>query len=138
MAQGVPPWCSSRLVGSARDRASSPLIAISRPPEPLHLCPARPVGTRLKEHSGRAISMVWTVETVSAVDAEIEALPVKMRARLIRLLEMVENIGLEALRAPPSFATLRRYAEATGTRLTVGLVQAELSSSAGFVADGSR
>ena len=44
--------------------------------------------------------MVWTVETVSAVDAEIEALPVKLRARLIRLLETVENIGLEALRAP--------------------------------------
>ena len=161
--------------------------------------------------------MVWTVETVSAVDAEIEALPVKLRARLIRLLETVENIGLEALRAPhgqvaedtaagardrqgtyeagnamtrlkdlkkrlmedpefreeyaradeeykliealvrartaanltqeelarrlgttqsaiarlegggvsPSFATLRRYAEATGTRLTVGLVRAD-------------
>ena len=44
--------------------------------------------------------MVWTVETVSAVDAEIEALPMKLRARLIRLLETVENIGLEALRAP--------------------------------------
>ena len=27
------------------------------------------------------------METVSAVDAEIEALPVKLRARLIRLLE---------------------------------------------------
>ena len=44
--------------------------------------------------------MVWTVETVSAVDAEIEALPVKLRARLIRLLETVENTGLQALRAP--------------------------------------
>ena len=32
--------------------------------------------------------MAWTVETVFAVDAEIEALPVKLRARL------------EALRAP--------------------------------------
>ena len=44
--------------------------------------------------------MTWTVETASAVDAEIEALPVKLRARLIRLLEVVENVGLEALRAP--------------------------------------
>ena len=44
--------------------------------------------------------MEWTVETVSAVDAEIEALPVKLRARLIRLLEMVENVGLEVLREP--------------------------------------
>ena len=44
--------------------------------------------------------MEWTVETVSAVDAEMAALPVTLRARLIRLLEMVENVGLEALRAP--------------------------------------
>ena len=44
--------------------------------------------------------MKWAVETVSAVDAEIEALPVKLRARLIRLLEMVENVGLEVLREP--------------------------------------
>ena len=44
--------------------------------------------------------MEWTVETVSAVDAEFEALPVKLRARLIRLLEMVENVGLEVLREP--------------------------------------
>ena len=44
--------------------------------------------------------MEWTVETGPAVDAEIEALPVKLRARLIRPLETVENVGLEALRAP--------------------------------------
>ena len=30
----------------------------------------------------------------------IEALPVKLSARLIRLLEAVENVGLESLRAP--------------------------------------
>ena len=44
--------------------------------------------------------MTWTVETLSAVDAEIEALPMGLRARLLRLLETVENVGLEALRAP--------------------------------------
>ncbi len=44
--------------------------------------------------------MMWAVETVSAADAEIGALPVALRARLIRLLESVENVGLEALRAP--------------------------------------
>ncbi len=44
--------------------------------------------------------MVWTVETLSAVDAEIEALPVALRARLLRLLETVETVGLDALRAP--------------------------------------
>ena len=44
--------------------------------------------------------MTWTVETLSAVDAEIEALPVVLRARLLRLLETVETVGLDALRAP--------------------------------------
>lgn len=44
--------------------------------------------------------MEWTVETVSPADAEIEALPVKLRARLVRLLEAVENVGLDALREP--------------------------------------
>ncbi|MCY4450456.1 MAG: type II toxin-antitoxin system RelE/ParE family toxin [Immundisolibacterales bacterium] len=46
------------------------------------------------------IAMNWTVETVSAVEAEIEALPVVLRARLIRLLEVVEIVVLEVLRAP--------------------------------------
>lgn len=44
--------------------------------------------------------MPWTVETASVVEAEIAALPLPLRARLIRLLEAVENVGLEALRAP--------------------------------------
>ena len=48
----------------------------------------------------RYMSPDWTVETVAAVDAEIAALPVALRARLLRLLETVENVGLEALRAP--------------------------------------
>ena len=44
--------------------------------------------------------VTWIVETVSAADAEIEGLPVALRARLLRLLETVEKVGLEALRAP--------------------------------------
>ena len=44
--------------------------------------------------------MEWTVETIPPADAEIDALPVKLRARLVRLLETVENVGLEALREP--------------------------------------
>ena len=44
--------------------------------------------------------MDWTVETVSAVEAEIADLPVALRARLLRLLEAVESVGLEALPAP--------------------------------------
>ena len=42
----------------------------------------------------------WTIETVSAVDGEIAALPVALRARVPRLLETIENVGLKALRAP--------------------------------------
>ena len=44
--------------------------------------------------------MGWTVETLSDVDSEIEALPPALSARLIHLLEIVEKVGLEALRAP--------------------------------------
>ena len=47
----------------------------------------------LKKYSGHAImfGMGWTVETVVAVEAEIKALTVKLSARLVRLLETVEN-----------------------------------------------
>jgi phage-related protein len=44
--------------------------------------------------------MRWTVETLDAVDTEIEALPPGLQARLIRLMETVENVGLEQLREP--------------------------------------
>jgi phage-related protein len=44
--------------------------------------------------------MRWTVETLNAsVDAEIEALPVDMRARLARLAGVIEQVGFEALPA---------------------------------------
>jgi phage-related protein len=45
--------------------------------------------------------MRWTVETFSAaVDAEIEALPAALRARLVRLMETIEAVGLENMREP--------------------------------------
>ena len=45
--------------------------------------------------------MRWTVETLDhRVDAEIEALPPGLQARLVRLLEMIETVGLEQLREP--------------------------------------
>ena len=44
--------------------------------------------------------MDWSAETVPAADSEIVALPTKLRAWLVRLLEMVENIGLDQLREP--------------------------------------
>ena len=42
----------------------------------------------------------WSVETVPAADSEIAALPTKLRARMVRMLEMVENVGFDQLRAP--------------------------------------
>jgi hypothetical protein len=45
--------------------------------------------------------MRWAVETLGeAVDAELEALPPSLRARMLRLMEMVENVGLENMREP--------------------------------------
>jgi phage-related protein len=42
--------------------------------------------------------MPWNVETLNAaVDAEIDALPRDMRARLVRLTDVIEQIGFEAL-----------------------------------------
>jgi phage-related protein len=45
--------------------------------------------------------MAWTVETLNAVvDAEIEALPEDMRARLVRISLLIERQGLERVGAP--------------------------------------
>lgn len=44
--------------------------------------------------------MRWTVETLDPVDAEIAALPPGLQAPVVRLLEMIENVGLERLREP--------------------------------------
>ena len=45
--------------------------------------------------------MRWVVETLNAtVDAEMEALPPSLHARLLRLMEAVEAVGLENMREP--------------------------------------
>lgn len=45
--------------------------------------------------------MSWTVETLNrSVDAELDALPVSLRARLVRIVELIEAVGLEAMREP--------------------------------------
>lgn len=44
--------------------------------------------------------MRWSVETLAAVDAEINALPSGLRAKLLRLLRLVEDVGLEKIHEP--------------------------------------
>lgn len=44
--------------------------------------------------------MRWTVETHSEADPEIDALPPGLQARLVRLMEAIENVGLEQLHEP--------------------------------------
>ena len=42
--------------------------------------------------------MRWVVETLNrTVDAELDALPADMRARFVRLTELIEQVGFEAL-----------------------------------------
>jgi|SRR5271157_1599301 len=45
--------------------------------------------------------MRWTVETLNeTVDAEVEALPADMRARLARTADLIETMGLEHVGEP--------------------------------------
>jgi len=45
--------------------------------------------------------MTWTVETLNAaVDAELDALPVSLRARLARIVELIKAVGLEHVHEP--------------------------------------
>ena len=45
--------------------------------------------------------MSWTVETLNAaVDKELDALPVDMRARFVRISELISTVGLERVGAP--------------------------------------
>ncbi|MCW5725175.1 MAG: type II toxin-antitoxin system RelE/ParE family toxin [Maricaulaceae bacterium] len=44
--------------------------------------------------------MRWTVELLDAAEDELAALPPALQARLVRLMEMVETLGLQALREP--------------------------------------
>ncbi len=44
--------------------------------------------------------MQWLVETLAVVDDEIAGLPVGLRAKLLRLLVAVEQVGLDQMREP--------------------------------------
>jgi phage-related protein len=47
------------------------------------------------------MSMAWTIETLgAAIDMEIAALPPKIQAKLVWIMEQIEERGLPALRRP--------------------------------------
>ena len=92
--------------------------------------------TRLKDLKNRLMQDPDFRKAYARVDEEFTLIEALIRARTTAKLtqaELAQRLGttqsaiarLEAGRVSPSFATLRRYAEATGTRLTVGLVHAE-------------
>ena len=95
-----------------------------------------PKMTTLKELKKRYMEDPEFRKEYALVDEECALVETLVRARAAANLtqaEVARRIGttqsavarLEGGRVSPSFATLRRYAEATGTRLTVGLVRAD-------------
>ncbi len=45
--------------------------------------------------------MAWSVETLNeTVDAELAGLPADMRARLVRIAELIESVGLPGVKEP--------------------------------------
>ena len=94
------------------------------------------VMTKLKELKKRFMEDPGFREEYVRVDEEYALIEALVRARTAANLtqtEVARRLGttqsaaarLEGGRVSPSFATLRRYAEATGTRLTVDLVRAD-------------
>ena len=92
--------------------------------------------TRLKELKKRLMEDPEFREEYARADEEYKLIEALVRARTAANLtqeELARRLGttqsaiarLEGGGVSPSFATLRRYAEATGTRLTVGLVRAD-------------
>ena len=95
-----------------------------------------PKTTTLNELKKRYMEDPEFRKEYALVDEEYALVETLVRARTAANLtqeEVARRIGttqsaiarLEGGRVSPSFATLRRYAEATGTRLTVGLVPAD-------------
>ena len=85
--------------------------------------------TKLKDLKARLMEDAEFREEYALIEALVRA---RTAAKLTQA-ELAQRLGptqsavarLEGGRVSPSFATLRRYAEATGTRLTVGLVPAD-------------
>ena len=96
--------------------------------------------TKLNDLKKRLMEDPEFREEYARVDEEFAVIEALVRARSAAKLtqaELARRLGttqsaiarLEGGRVSPSLNTLRRYAEATGTRLTVALVQAEASTS---------
>ena len=92
--------------------------------------------TRLRDLKKRLMEDPEFREEYARADEEYKLIEALVRARTAANLtqeELARRLGttqsaiarLEGGGVSPSFATLRRYAEATGTRLTVGLVRAD-------------
>ena len=92
--------------------------------------------TKLKDLQKRLMKDPEIREEYGRIDDEFRLIEGLVRARTAARLtqaELARRLGttqsaiarLEGGGVSPSIHTLRRYAEATGTRLTVGLVQAE-------------
>ena len=92
--------------------------------------------TRLRDLKKNLMEDPGFREEYARVDDEFRLIEALVRARTAAKLtqaELARRLGttqsavarLEGGGVSPSFATLRRYAEATGSRLTVGLVRAE-------------
>ena len=74
--------------------------------------------------------MAWTVETLNeTVDAELAELPSDMRARLVRIAQLIESVGLPNMKEPhvrhyprsplgdsPQGESRYRYAHSTSRR----------------------
>ena len=104
--------------------------------------------TRLKDLKKRLMEDSEFREEYARADDEFALIEALVRARTAAKLtqaELAQRLGttqsavarLEGGGVSPSLATLRRYAEATGTRLTVGLVpgRQKTAAEAGAVAN---
>ena len=92
--------------------------------------------TKIKDLKKRWLEHPGFREAYARADEEyalVEALVSARTAANLTQAELARRLGithsavarLEGGRVSPSLATLRRYAEATGTRLTVGLIPAD-------------
>ena len=85
--------------------------------------------TKLKELKARSMEHLDFREDAARIGAPVRARAVatSTRAELVRQLGTTQSAvaRLDGDRVSPSFASLRRYAEATGTRLTAGFVPAD-------------